>query len=131
MKFVCITLAGALALGGCATIMEGTSQKINMNVTPRDAKCEAWRQNVLVGTYDPESQTMEVDKSRHDMELRCSAPGYAGRRVILVSSASGWGIAGALTLDFGLTDWMTGALNKYDNTVTVVLEKAPPSVPPQ
>lgn len=113
----------AILLSGCATIVEGTSQKINMNVTPREANCQAYRDGALVGTYDPESQTMEVDKSRHDMELRCSAPGYIDRKVLLVSSASGWGIAGALTLDFGLTDWATGALNKYDPTVTVVLEK--------
>lgn len=117
-----LIVLAAVSLSGCATIMEGTTQKINMNITPHDAHCEAWREGKLAGTYDPASQTMEIDKSRHDIELRCTAPGYVDKRVVLVSSASGWGIAGALTLDFGLTDWATGALNKYDPTITVVME---------
>ena len=122
-----MVLGCAAALCGCATIMEGTTQKLNMSVTPRAASCEAWRQGKLVGTYDAASETMEVDKSRHDIDLRCTAPGYQDKHIVLVSSASGWGVAGALTLDYGLTDWATGALNKYDPTVTVVMEpvKAP------
>lgn len=111
-----------LGLSGCASITEGTSQEIRLDVTPAMASCSGARKGVPTGTYDPVSHIYKVDKSRNDIVFTCKSPGYRDKTVTLVSEASGWGVAGALTLDFGLVDYATGALNKYQPTLIMTLE---------
>jgi hypothetical protein len=67
--------------------------------------------------------SMRVPKSRTDLFVTCTAPGYKPKFVRLTSEASGWGITGALLLDFGIVDYATGALNKYPGTLIIVLER--------
>lgn len=131
------TLAGALALGGCATIIEGTTQEIAMDIVPAHAECSAVQNGKEVARYNPSSRTMFVPKSRRDLIVTCNAPGYQTKTVREVSEASGWGIASVFLWDLGLTDYATGALNKYDTSLTIVLEPdggtvatvpAPPSI---
>ncbi|MGK9164926.1 hypothetical protein KXR53_01440 [Inquilinus limosus] len=122
MKRFSAAAIAALSLSGCASITEGTSQEIRVDVTPAVASCSGTRKGAPTGTYDPVSHIYKVDKSRNDILFTCKAPGYRDKTVTLVSSASGWGVAGALTLDFGLVDYATGALNKYEPTLTVTLE---------
>lgn len=122
MKRFFAAAIAALSLSGCASITEGTSQEIRVDVTPAVASCSGTRKGIPTGTYDPVSRIYKVDKSRNDIIFTCKSPGYRDKAVTLVSSASGWGVAGALTLDFGLVDYATGALNKYDPTLTMTLE---------
>ncbi|WP_343711931.1 hypothetical protein [Inquilinus sp.] len=122
MKRFSAAAIAALGLSGCASITEGTSQEIRVDVTPAVASCSGARKGSPTGTYDPVSHIYKVDKSRNDILFTCKAPGYRDKTVTLVSSASGWGVAGALTLDFGLIDYATGALNKYEPTLTMTLE---------
>lgn len=112
-----------MALSGCASIVEGTSQTIHVNVTPQSASCEAFRGGSRIGIYDPVSQNMTISKSRNDMTVKCAAPGYRERAVDFASSASAWGVTGGILLDAGIVDYATGALNKYDATITIVLER--------
>lgn len=67
------------------------------------------------------SPTLNVGKSRKDLIITCMAQGYDVKTVRIESSTSGWGVAGAVTLDLGITDYMTGALNKYPESISVVL----------
>lgn len=116
-------------LGGCATIVEGTTQDLFLSVTPERADCAGYQNGrvgyedgQVVGTYDRATSRMRVGKSRYDLTIVCKADGYRDKTVVLESTASGWGIAGALILDFGIVDYATGALNKYDGTITIVME---------
>lgn len=113
----------AFAAGGCASIVEGTSQTILVNMTPDTAQCVATRQGSQVGLVSGSARQLPVSKSRHDLWLRCTAPGYETSDVKVESSASGWGVAGGIAFDLGITDYMTGALNKYPEAVTVALVK--------
>ena len=113
----------ASALSGCASIVEGTTQEIFISLTPESAACDGYRDEMIVGSYAPATKSMKVSKSRNDLVIRCKAPGYRDKDVRLVSEASGWGVAGALTLDFGLVDYATGALNKYDASIQIVMER--------
>lgn len=122
MKLLSAAAIAAISLSGCASITEGTSQEIRVDVTPSVASCSGTRKGTPTGTYDPVSHIYKVDKSRNDIIFTCTSPGYRDKAVSLVSSASGWGVAGALTLDLGLIDYATGALNKYDPTLTMTLE---------
>ncbi|WP_342241048.1 hypothetical protein [Inquilinus sp. OTU3971] len=122
MKSFSAAALAVLGLCGCASITEGTSQEIRLDVTPAVASCSGMRKGAPTGTYDPVSHIYKVDKSRNDIIFTCTSPGYRDKSVTLVSEASGWGVAGALTLDLGLVDYATGALNKYQPTLTMTLE---------
>jgi hypothetical protein len=123
-KLGALGLASQLLMS-CASIVEGTNQTISVNLTPESANCTASRQGSPVGTISAASRNLTVSKSRYDIVLRCSAPDYETADVKVESGASGWGVAGAFTLDFGLTDWATGALNKYPDSVTIALNQKP------
>lgn len=122
-------IALAFALGGCATIIEGTTQEIAMDVVPPHAECSAEQNGKEVARYNPTSRTMFVPKSRRDLIITCAAPGYQTKAVREVSEVSGWGVASILLWDLGLTDYATGALNKYDSSLTIVLVPEDGSAP--
>jgi hypothetical protein len=121
LKFCALCLTAPLFLASCATVVEGTNQSISVNMTPETATCIATRQGAQIGQVSATSRTLSVSKSRYDIILRCSAQGHETAEVKIESGASGWGVAGAFTIDFGLTDWATGALNKYPDSVNVAL----------
>ena len=116
-----LLLSLSLSMPGCATIVEGTNQSILVDLSPQETTCVAYRDGTQISSVSGTNQTMSVQKSRHDIILRCSAPGYQTADSKVESSASGWGVVGAVTLDFGIVDYATGALNKYPNSVTVAL----------
>jgi hypothetical protein len=116
-------LLAAVCLSGCASIVEGTGQEIFVDITPAAASCDAFREGQIVGAYSPATHSVMVKKSKEDLVLKCRAPGYKDKEVRLVSTASAWGVVGALTLDFGLIDYATGALNKYDASIQIVMER--------
>jgi len=125
MKFRTLAAAGLFlgALTGCASIVEGTNQTITVNMQPESSQCVATRQGSQVGVVSASARQLPVSKSRHDLWLRCTADGYETSDIKVESSASGWGVAGGVAFDLGITDYMTGALNKYPETVTVALVK--------
>lgn len=116
-------IACSLLLTGCASIVEGTTQELFVSVTPETAVCNAAQRGKEVARYDAATMSMHVPKSRNDLFITCAAPGYKNKFVKLTSEASGWAVAGALLLDFGIVDYSTGALNKYPNTLVVVMER--------
>lgn len=109
-------------LGGCATIVEGTDQTITVATDPPNSFCFGSRAGKLIFDTHPGGNKVTVSKSRLPIELICSAAGFDTGTVAVDSSASPWGVAGALTIDFGITDYATGALNKYPETVLVTLK---------
>jgi len=123
MNVPILLFAAAGALGGCATITEGTTQEIYVNIVPSVARCNAAEKGEVVGTYNPETMSFKVPKSKTDLFIACSAPGYKNSLIRLKSEASAWGVVGALTLDFGVVDYATGALNKYPSTLQIVMER--------
>ncbi len=118
-----LLLAGLLGLGGCATIVEGTTQELLIDVVPSSAKCNAAQRGREVARLNPDTRMMTVPKSRRDLYITCVASGYKTKFVQVVSEASAWGVVGALTLDFGIVDYSTGALNKYPPTLQIVMER--------
>lgn len=125
MKMGIIAVAGLIlgSVTGCASIVEGTNQTITVNMQPETSQCIATRQGSQVGIVNASMRQLPVTKSRHDLWLRCAAEGYETSDIKVESSASGWGVAGGIALDLGITDYMTGALNKYPESVTVGLAK--------
>ena len=102
-------------------MFEGTSQTVTVNITPEHATCIAEREGATIGSVQGPSGALHISKSRHDVILKCSADGYKSASSKMESSASTGGVASIFFFDFGITDYATGALNKYPETISVTL----------
>jgi hypothetical protein len=118
-RFFCVLAIATLP--GCASIVEGTDQEITIKTDPSSAICEARQKGKLVGSTSARSPVLTVGKSRKDLIITRLAEGYEPQTARIESGTSGWGVAGAVTLDLGITDYMTGALNKYPEAISVVM----------
>jgi hypothetical protein len=111
-----------LALGGCATITEGTTQNIRVEVVPDTGTCILIRKDETIGASTPGQRLVNVSKSMNDILFKCSAPGHQEKEELLTSSLSTATVASFFLLDFGIVDAATGAWKKYPERLTVVLQ---------
>lgn len=109
------------SLYGCASIVEGTDQTMVVKLSPEEATCDVTRKGVSVATISGSNRMLNVSKSKNDLLFTCNAPGYKEQFVKIESSASGWGVVGCILIDLCITDYSTGALNKYPETLTISL----------
>ena len=108
-------------MSGCASIVEGTDQPIRVSLSPRTATCTVTREGEQVASVSRDNQTIRVGKSKNDLDIECRAPGYLTENLSVESSASGWGVVGCIFIDLCITDYSTGALNKYPKEITIAL----------
>lgn len=108
-------------LGGCASLTEGTDQEIAVVSNATGASCAGTREGRPLFTMPAGYLRATVDKSRHAIRLTCSAPGFETTSLTVESHVSTMGAVG-VGIDLGLTDYATGALNKYPDSVTVILK---------
>lgn len=118
--------AGALAMAlcGCATVFDGTSQTLVLDVDPVDADCTGWQHGEIVGIYYPTFHTMKVRRSRADLTLLCSAYGYEDALIQLSSGRGKWNVPVSNGIDY-----VTGARHDYDDTITIVMDRLPKREP--
>ena len=114
---------GLTALGGCASITDGTSQTLIFNLTPSEARCSVSRDGAEIGSVTGSQNTLSVSKGSKDLLLPCRADGYLQHTQRLVSTTQTAGATGVL-IDFGITDMVTGAMWKYPGDVSIVMVKA-------
>jgi hypothetical protein len=131
MKSISTLIAAAIVVCGCASITDGTTQTIIIPVTPREASCSVMRNDVELGTITGTQQTITVSKGARDILLHCKAPGYLPKVARLVSTTQTEGMMSFLFLDLGITDMVTGAMWKYPQSSSIVMERDPAvPVPP-
>jgi hypothetical protein len=118
-----VALASAVNLAGCASILEFDSQTILMTVTPEDAQCLGWRNDLMVGVYNPLFQSMTVNKSTDELLITCNAYGYKTTRLRLMPSRAVWNGPG-----FNVFDYVTGALIRYDGSIVIAMDKSDPVI---
>lgn len=121
-KFVC-AVSVALALGGCASIVEGTSQEIAVNTDPTGAKCLLERQGITIAQVNSTPGSVRIDKTKHDITVICSKDGYEDARYHNKSDVAAM-TAGNIILGGGvgwIIDSASGADNKYDASVFLTL----------
>ena len=123
---VVVLMLGAFC-GGCATIVEGTSQSLTVDVHPSTGTCVVSRKGEQLGISTPEKRIVNVSKSQHDLEFSCSAPGYQSKTEVLTSNMAAATVASFFLLDFGIVDAASGAWKKYPEKITVVLQEVPAS----
>jgi len=115
------TAFSLVVLAGCATVLEGTSQTITVDVAPPSGICEVRRQGEYLGTSTPQRRAVTVGKSQHDLEFTCSAPGYQTKTETLSSAMAAATVASFFLLDLGIVDAATGAWKKYPDRVGIML----------
>ena len=121
-----ITALG-VALSGCATVFEGTSQEISVVTNPSGASCIFERQGMQVGTITATPGTANIRKSKYDLMIRCSKPGYQDSSYLNHSGTTATiaaNVAADIILTAGLSsiiDSADGADNKYDSAVNITL----------
>lgn len=125
----CAALAATMLVAGCASIVEGTDQTLSMNISPKSAVCTVSQKGDVIATLDNGGGQIQVPKSKDDLDIDCAAVGYDRQTMSIESSASGWGVVGCFLIDLCITDYSTGALNKYPKTITVNLRQQAVAVP--
>lgn len=112
-----------LALPACSTIVEGRSQEITVNTNPPGASCTLIRQEKPIATISPTPGSAYIEKSKYDITIKCSKPGYETATYLNHSGAAG-ATFGNIILGGGIgwaVDSASGADNKYDSPVNVTL----------
>ena len=75
MRRVASLLLAAL-LPACATIVNGSSQTVTVTTTPPAATCTLDRMGTRLGAIAQTPGSVRLDKSKNDLTVACSKPGY-------------------------------------------------------
>ena len=135
MKLVGLT--AMLALGGCATVFEGTGQSVAVATNPSGASCTVSREGVQLGLVNPTPGSIRVEKSKNDLTVACMKPGHQATTVSYSPKFNGTTF-GNIILGGGIgaiVDASTGANYDYPNEITIDLPtealaaEPPPAAP--
>lgn len=122
-KIFLVLTSSVVILSGCASITQGTTQVISFSIDPQDAKCSVVnKDNATLGTVSGKANLLQVSKGSGDLVVNCSAEGYEQKTTRIVSSAQTAGVLG-VAIDLGITDMLTGAMWKYPDHVSIVMDK--------
>ena len=121
MKYV-ISIFLVIFLSSCASLTQGTSQLITINIIPEEATCVLYDTDGEIMTISGGSNMLQVAKNNSDILIDCSANGYKSSVTRLRSTAETAGVVGVV-IDFGLVDMLTGAMWKYPSNTSIKLIK--------
>lgn len=118
----------ASCLTGCVSVFEGTSQDISVVTNPTGARCAFKRDDGRdMGTIERTPGRLTVRKSKYDLTITCTKPGYQEAAYVNHSGVSAT-IAANVAVDVLLTagissivDSANGADNKYDSVVNLTM----------
>lgn len=124
MKLTAFAALAALgiAVSGCATIIDGTTQSVSVNTTPEQgASCTLVNSQGTWYVTSPGSTT--VHKTKTDLDVTCTKQGYKPGHIVAASRFTGKTagniLAGGL-IGVGV-DAASGANFTYDSPITVPL----------
>jgi len=120
-----------LALSGCASIVNGTTQSVAISTPPvTGARCDLSSSEGTWTVITPGVAT--VARSKSDIAVRCHKDGYQPAVGVISSSFEAW-TAGNLVFGgvVGLgVDAATGAINEYPNSYQLPMVPLVPAPPP-
>lgn len=114
-----------ICLTGCSSIIEGTSQEIQVNTNPPGANCIFNRNGETIAGIGPTPSGATVKKTKYDITIICAKKGYEEATYLNHSGAAG-ATFGNVILGGGIgwaIDSASGADNKYDSPVNITLSK--------
>jgi hypothetical protein len=121
----------AVALSGCATIIKGTSQNIAVQTPPATgANCVLTSKEGMWSVVTPGS--VKIDKSKEDVLIHCTKPGYQDASGTIPSNFQGWTLGNIIlggVIGVGV-DAASGAMNEYPNAYSLPMIAAEPAPSP-
>jgi hypothetical protein len=129
---VLVIAATCVLLGGCASIMKGSSQSVGITTPPvTGATCNLTSKEGSWQVVSPGAVT--VSRSKQDMQVRCTKEGYQEAVAVIPSNFEGWTVGNLIfggIVGVGI-DAATGAMNEYPNSFQVPMQPlaAAPAAP--
>ena len=130
--FAGLAVTAAVALSGCASVIEGTSQEIVVNTNPPGADCALNREGAVIARINPTPAGATIKKTKHDITISCQLAGYQPATHLNNSGAAG-ATFGNIVLGGGIgwaIDSASGADNKYESPVNITLVPLQPAAVP-
>lgn len=130
MKPHILVLSGLLVLGGCASIVDGSSESLSVKATSAAADvagAQCTLSNNKGTWYVTTPGTVTVHRSYNDMNVKCAKPGYVSNAIAVSSSTRGMAFGNILfggLIGAGV-DMSTGAAYVYPNPITIPLQPSP------
>ena len=124
-------VAATVAVAGCATIFEGTSQSVQVSTTPPGARCFVDREGARLGEVGSTPGSIRLDKSKNDIVVTCSKEGYQTATIAQSPSFSGTTF-GNIIVGGGIgaiADAASGANYQYPTQVLLTLAANAPAAP--
>lgn len=125
-----ILLSTLFLLGGCATIMSGTTQLINVQAIDKNthdsvpnAKCTLTNSKNVTYPVDSNPGSVNVSREYGGLQAHCSAKGYRQTGVGTGSSFNAWTLVDIIFWPSFFVDAATGSAKKYPSHVTVLMER--------
>lgn len=115
--------AAAIGVSACSSIVEGTSQQILVNTTPSGADCTLEREGFTIGKVNPTPGSALVDKTKHDITIKCTKDTFHESTYINESDVAG-ATFGNILIGGGIgwiIDSASGADNKYTSPANITL----------
>lgn len=129
IRSIVVAIAAAGLTGGCASVVEGTTQQVYVASDPAGADCTASNDLGKWPVVTPGVVT--VKKSQSVLSVRCSKAGYKDGSYYLSARMSSLAAAGAMMPYIGLidaaADASSGAAMIYPNQAFVVLKADAPA----
>ncbi len=128
-KGVAALLACAAAVGGCASMTEGSTQTLTFSTEPSGAVCELNRKGQTLGVVNPTPGQVMVGKSKDPIDVTCRKDGYENVTQAVGPDNSGMGTSGILwsllclicgPISVGV-DASSGAMYKYPESVIFLM----------
>lgn len=110
-------------LGGCATVVSGTTQSIAINTDPQGADCQFMRKGVLVGRINPTPGTFQVSKDYENVAVLCRKDDFDDTAGVIGSEFQAMTLGNILLggIIGVVVDAASGAMMKYAESVTFTL----------
>ncbi len=129
-KIISCLIIFSSCIAGCATIVSGTTQAINLqaiDIRTREvipgAMCTLTdgKNNTYIFNSNP--GTVIITKGQGALVAHCERRGYIQKQVGIGQSFNAWTIANVILFWPGVfVDAMTGAMQKYPSHITVLME---------
>ncbi|MEM8616954.1 MAG: hypothetical protein AAGF20_08475 [Pseudomonadota bacterium] len=118
--------AMALALSGCATLVDGTSQQIQLTSNAPGATCGITQNGAQIVAPAPVPATHSLSRRAGNLIVTCQAPGFQPNTQALVTGRNPKTVAlmmPAILLDAG-ADAALGGLAEYQNEAYIHLVRS-------
>src|SRR3989338_9908649 len=125
---VAILVIAAVILGGCATIISGTNETLNVQAinansheTVSNASCSITDANGVVSNLSDNPGSIQMRRGKGPLSVKCFAKGYKQAQVGVGTGFNAWTIVDVLFWPGIIVDAVDGAYSKYDNNHVTVL----------